>query len=119
MREQTDTKPDVELEFAYDLDAPQEKVWRAISLPEFRQRWLPANDLMEPEPVSCKPGEEISYRLKEGKPPFIESEVTFRLLPNENNGTRLTIIHRIVDERLAQQHLKAANSNEQCLMRAA
>ena len=29
----------------YDLDAPPQKVWRAISIPELRAHWLPAADL--------------------------------------------------------------------------
>ncbi len=32
-------KPGIELE--YDLDEPPQKVWRAISIPAFREHWLP------------------------------------------------------------------------------
>jgi len=40
------------LVFEYDLDAPPEKVWRAVTIPALRARWLPQTDLAESEPVS-------------------------------------------------------------------
>ena len=54
-----------ELVFEFELDAPPEKVWRAISLPEFREKWLPQEDLVDAEPISSAPGEEVSYRMKD------------------------------------------------------
>jgi len=32
-------KPAEDLVFEYELDAPPEKVWRAISIPGFRDKW--------------------------------------------------------------------------------
>jgi hypothetical protein len=63
----------------YDLDAPPEKVWRAVASPALRARWLPQSDLAESEPVSSVKGEEICYRVREAEPPFLESSVTFRI----------------------------------------
>jgi uncharacterized protein YndB with AHSA1/START domain len=108
---------DVVLE--YKLDAPPEKVWRAISIPAFRDKWLPDGALADAEPVSSAPGDEIRYRMRDDEPPFLESEVTFQVRPNTEGGTRLTIIHRLIDARLALQPLAAANSNWPCVMRAA
>ncbi len=119
MSERTQTEQGADLELEYDLDAPREKVWRAISIPEFRNKWLPGSELMDPQPVSFEPDEEISYRMKDNEPPFLESEVTFRVCPNEIGGTRLRIIHRLVEARSVQRRLKAANSNGPALMRAA
>jgi uncharacterized protein YndB with AHSA1/START domain len=103
----------------YDLDAPPEKVWRALSIAEFREKWLPTAALADAEPVGSAPGEEVRYRMRDDEPPFLESVVTFRLRPNADGGTHLKIIHRLADARLQLQPPRAANSNGRCLMRAA
>ena len=105
--------------FDYELDAPLEKVWRALSIPAFREKWLPGAGLADPEPLSSAPCEEIRYRMRDGEPPFLESVVTFQVTPNADGGTRLRIIHGLADARLARDPPKAANSNLPCLMRAA
>ena len=68
-----------ELVLEYELDAPPEKVWRAVTIPALRERWLPLSDLAETEPVSSVPGAEVCYRLREAEPPYLESHVTFRI----------------------------------------
>ncbi len=78
----------------YDLDAPPEKVWRAISIPALRDQWLPAGDLADAAPVVSTPGEELHYRMRENTPPFGESRVTFQVRPGTTGGTRLRIIHQ-------------------------
>jgi uncharacterized protein YndB with AHSA1/START domain len=103
----------------YELDAPPEKVWRAVSNPAHRERWLPKADLAETAPISSTPGEEIRYRMRDNEPPFLESIVTFQVGPNTAGGTRLRIIHRLADATLKQPIPRAANSNCCCLMRAA
>ncbi|KRE22641.1 polyketide cyclase [Bosea sp. Root483D1] len=103
-----------QLVFAYQLDAPPEKVWRALSIPAFRERWLPA----QVEALSTVPGQEVRYRLTEEEPPFLESIVTFELAPNEG-GTELRIIHRLTDARLSEQPPAPANSNQPLMLRAA
>jgi uncharacterized protein YndB with AHSA1/START domain len=108
-----------DLVFEYDLDAPPEKVWRAISIPAFRDRWLPKGDLAQAEPVASKPGEEIAFAMRDHAPPFIESVVTFQVTPNAAGGARLRIIHGLVDARLERCRPRAANSNSAGLMLAA
>lgn len=110
-------KKDLVLE--YELDAPPEKVWRAVSIPAFREKWLPKQELADSEPVSTAPGEEVSYRMRDGEPPFLESVVTFQVRPDANGGTILRIVHGLTDRRLAPQMPPAANSNTPWLMRAA
>ena len=107
------------LEFEYELDAPPEKVWRALSIAEFRDRWLPKAALANAEPVGSAPGEEIRYRMREDEPPFLESVVTFQLRPNADGGTHLKIIHRLAQPRVQHELPRAANNNGRCLMRAA
>jgi uncharacterized protein YndB with AHSA1/START domain len=108
-----------DLVLEYELDAPPEKVWRAISIPAFRETWLPQGALASPEPVSSAPGEEVRYRMRDDEPPFRESLVTFQVSPNANGGTRLRIIHGLAGARPAEQAPPAANDNLLCLMRAA
>jgi len=101
----------------YALDASPEKVWRAISIPAFRERWLPGAELADAEPVSTTAGEEASYRIREPEPPFLESIVTFQVRPDTAGGTILRVVHGLADKRLASRP-PAANSNT-WLMRAA
>lgn len=117
-REQ-DNKQTRDLVLDYELDAPPEKVWRAINNPALRERWLPKRDLADATPISATPGQEVRYRMREDEPPFLESIVTFQVSPNEAGGTRLRIIHGLVTERLMPRTLQAANSNRRTLMRAA
>src|SRR5438132_14366988 len=74
--------PTDEIVLEYELDAPVEKVWRAISIPAFRAKWLPTEDLVDAEPVLSVPREEVRYRMRDDEPPFLESTVTFQVLPN-------------------------------------
>jgi uncharacterized protein YndB with AHSA1/START domain len=103
----------------YELDAPPEKVWRALSIAELLEKWLPKAALADAEPVCSVPGEEIRYRMRDDEPPFLEGMVTFQIRPNADGGTHLRIIHRLADARARRQLPRAANSNGRCLMRAA
>ena len=122
MNEGGDTKDldDEKLVFEQDLDAPPEKVWRAVTTPALRERWLPGVDLADLEPISTKPGEEVSYRMKDDEPPYFESTFVIQVRPGiDGKGTRLTIIHRLSDERASTGLPVASNSNHPCRMRAA
>jgi uncharacterized protein YndB with AHSA1/START domain len=107
------------LVFDVELDAPPQKVWRALSIAAFRDKWLPKAALASSEPVRSVPFEEIGYRMRDDEPPFLHSIVTFQLAPNADGGTRLRIIHRLADSRTRHQLPRPANSNGRCLMRAA
>jgi uncharacterized protein YndB with AHSA1/START domain len=106
----SDTESGIELE--YDLDAPPEKVWRALSIPEFRERWLPAEALSDAEAALIAPGEALRYRMREDD--FRESAVTFRISPNDAGGTHLKIIH----ERAETPRQRAANDNTLLMLAA-
>jgi uncharacterized protein YndB with AHSA1/START domain len=115
---ETEAETKTDLVFEYELDAPPEKVWRAISIPAFRDKWLPQEALVDAEPVSSVPGREVRYGMREDEPPFLESVVTFQVEPNAEGGTKLRIIHGL-STRQASQPPNAANSDGQPLMRAA
>jgi uncharacterized protein YndB with AHSA1/START domain len=107
------------IELAYELDEPPQKVWRAISIPELREKWLPQEVLADPAATSVTPGREARYRIRDNEPPFLESTVTFRIAANQNGGTSLRIIHELTDARFTPMTRAAANSNGRPLMRAA
>jgi uncharacterized protein YndB with AHSA1/START domain len=86
---------DSEIALEVQLDAPPEKVWRAIAVPAFREQWLPEADLAGPEPVASVPGVEVRYRMREDGVPFTDSTVTFRIEPGLDGGTLFRVIHRI------------------------
>ena len=92
------TEDEAEIALEVELDAPPEKVWRAIALPAFRERWLPRADLAEPEPIASVPGVEVRYRMREEDAPFPDSTVTFRIEPGPRGGALLRIIHRIASD---------------------
>jgi hypothetical protein len=91
-------REEAEVALEVELDAAPEKVWRAIAIAAFRERWLPQADLAEPEPIASIPGVEVRYRMREDDAPFPESTVTFRIEPGVRGGALLRIIHRIEGE---------------------
>ncbi|KAB2707162.1 SRPBCC family protein [Brucella intermedia] len=107
------------IELDYELNEPPQKVWRAISIPEFREQWLPKEALADPEAASVTPGEEVRYRMRDSTPPFLESTVTFRIAPNAAGGTSLRVIHEQTDVRFDQTTKAAANNNSLSFMLAA
>jgi uncharacterized protein YndB with AHSA1/START domain len=118
----SDTEPEKQaagLVFEYELDAPPEKVWRAISIPDFRDKWLPREDLADADPVSTAPGEEIRYAIRDGEPPFLESVVTFQVRPDADGGSILRVVHGLTDARVVPRKVPAANNNGPLMMLAA
>ena len=108
-----------EIVFEYTLKDPPAKVWKAVSLAEYRKKWLPDRALADAEPVSSTPGREISYRMLDDEPPYLESVVTFQIRPGADHGTLFRIVHRLTDARLQPRLGQAANNNGPALMRAA
>jgi uncharacterized protein YndB with AHSA1/START domain len=106
------------LVFECEIDEPPQKVWRAISIPGFREHWLPKQALADPDATSVTPEKEIRYRMRDDDPPFIESLVTIQISPNAAGGTSFRVIHEISDVRLSRKTV-AANSNDTLLMNAA
>lgn len=113
-----ETGVDDMLEFEADLDASPQAVWRAVTDPALRERWLPDHVLADPEPVGETPGSRISYRMRDNEPPRFESLATFEITPNGTGGTRLAIRHRLTDVR-AKTAPEPANGNDTVMMRAA
>jgi uncharacterized protein YndB with AHSA1/START domain len=113
-----ETREQSGVELEYDLDEPPQKVWRAISNPELREAWLPGQDLADAEPTTVTPGREVRYTMRESVPPFLESTVTFTIVPNGTGGTSLRILHELDGTSLERMTRAAANGNSP-VMRAA
>lgn len=99
-----DAAPELVQEYA--LDAPPEKVWRALSIPELRAQWLPGTE--HAEPLLQVPQQELRLRLREAEPPFLESTVDLQISPAADGGTLLRIVHVLTDARV-QPAREAAN----------
>jgi uncharacterized protein YndB with AHSA1/START domain len=102
----------------YELSETPEKVWRALSIQALREHWLPGAALAVPEPIAVTPGCEVSYRMREAAPPYLESTVTFRIAPNGTGGTCLRVIHELTDARFTHLTKAAANGNASVLRAA-
>ena len=84
--------------FEFELAAPPDKVWRALTVPALVERWLPLRDeapglgaKVEAELVAADPGKSLSWRWREAGE--ADDLVTFTLLPNGSGGTALRLIH--------------------------
>jgi uncharacterized protein YndB with AHSA1/START domain len=107
------------IELEYDLQETPQKVWRAISIPEFRENWLPQEVLVDSEAAFVTSGQEVTYKMRDTAFPFLESFVTFRITPNDTGGTNLRIVHKLADKRFVQMMSASANSNTPISMLAA
>ena len=111
-------KPTDALVFECALDAPPEKVWRALTIPEYLKRWLQPADAVDLSMVTSEENRSLSYRWRESGAGAVvgaeESLVTFELTPTSDGGTWFRLTH-------APMALPvAANSNSPAtLMRAA
>jgi len=103
---------DAGLDFGCELEAPPEKVWRALTIPAFRERWLGASAPAEPEVIAAEPPHRLSWSWREAGEP--DGTVTFTLTPTESGGTALRLVHR----RAAQPVQVAANGNITMLLAA-
>jgi uncharacterized protein YndB with AHSA1/START domain len=77
-----------------DLDEPPEKVWRALTEPAVRDRWLPEAEahavVVEADPERRL---HLAWRDRDGAGREVESDVTFTLTPMITGGTRLRLVH--------------------------
>ena len=85
------------LVFECALDAPPEKVWRALTVPEYLERWLdrPANT--EIDRVASDENRSLTYRWREAGQGAVvgmeDSLVTFELTPTNDGGTWFRLTH--------------------------
>jgi uncharacterized protein YndB with AHSA1/START domain len=105
--------PDGEVVVECGLDAPPEKVWRALSIPELAADWLRARPegATGPEPsfeiVAAEPFSRLTYRWRDRAEPMPgDSFVTVELRPDGTGATWFRLTHSPPRARLT-----AANGN--------
>jgi uncharacterized protein YndB with AHSA1/START domain len=98
-----------ELVFECALEAPPEKVWRALTIPEYLARWLKPEQDIDLAVVTAEENKSLTYRWREsGEGSIIGAEdslVTFELTPMRDGGTWFKLTHAPVAMPVA------ANSN--------
>ena len=79
------------------LDAPPEKVWRALTVPEYLERWLKPEQDIDLAVVTAEENKSLTYRWREaGQGAAIgmeDSLVTFELTPTNDGGTWFRLTH--------------------------
>jgi len=110
MRQRDSAEEPRALRFEYDLDAPPAKVWRALTVPAFVERWLQPGGPAEPRillrMIEAREQKSVRYAWREAKAPHLDSTVTFEIAPNVSGGTTFRIVH---EPAVAQP--QAANTN--------
>lgn len=102
------TDANTDLVFECTLDAPPEKVWRALAIPEYLERWLQPPADLDLTVIASEENRSLSYRWREagtGDTPE-DSVVTFELAPDGEGRTAFRLTH--TPPRIAV----AANNND-------
>jgi uncharacterized protein YndB with AHSA1/START domain len=85
------------LVFECALDAPPEKVWRALTIPEYLERWLKPAQAVDLAVVTSEENKSLTYRWREsGQGAIVGAEdslVTFELTPTNDGGTWFRLTH--------------------------
>lgn len=85
------------LVFECALDAPPEKVWRALTIPEYLERWLKPSEAIDLSVVTAEENKSLTYRWREsGQGAIVGAEdslVTFELTPTVDGGTWFKLTH--------------------------
>jgi uncharacterized protein YndB with AHSA1/START domain len=85
------------LVFECALDAPPEKVWRALTIREYLERWLKPDKDLDLAVVTAEENRSLTYRWREAGQGAIvgmeDSLVTFELTPTTDGGTWFRLTH--------------------------
>lgn len=98
---------DVEVVLEFEIEASPAKIWRAVTIPEYRNQWLPEKTLVDGEPLDVETGRSIRYQILDEEPPFAQSAVTFEVETGANGHS----VFRIIHTRPALYSLQSANCN--------
>ena len=85
------------LVFECALDAPPEKVWRALTVPEYLERWLKHEQEIDLAVVTAEENKSLTYRWREAGQGAVvgmeDSLVTLELTPTNDGGTWFRLTH--------------------------
>ena len=85
------------LVFECTLDAPPEKVWRALTIPHYLERWLRPEQGLDLALLTAEENRSLTYRWREsGAGTAADAEdsvVTFELSPTAEGGTWFRLTH--------------------------
>lgn len=85
------------LVFECALDAPPEKVWRALTIPHYLERWLRPAQPIDLAVVTSEENKSLTYRWREAGQGAVagteDSLVTFELTPTRDGGTWFKLTH--------------------------
>lgn len=85
------------LVFECALDAPPEKVWRALTIPEYLERWLKPDAGLDLKVVTAEENRSLTYRWREAGQGTVvgmeDSLVTFELTATDEGGTWFKLTH--------------------------
>ncbi len=86
-----------ELVFEAELDAPPEKVWRAVATPELRNAWLGEPETGRADVARAEPPSRLDlvWPTPEG-----DTLISFEIAPGAAGGAHLTIVHRALAPRV-------------------
>jgi len=107
------------LVFECALAAPPEKVWRALTIPEYLERWLKPAQQLDLAVMTAEENRSLTYRWREAGQGAIagteDSLVTFELTPTDDGGTWFRLTHAPVAVPVAAN----SNTRPQAMMQAA
>lgn len=97
------------------LEEAPDKVWRALSIPEFRDSWLtPKSESYAAEVIEAEPPRRLTLSWRDGADDAAEV-VTFTLSPTPTGGTWLRLVH----DRVAPMRLPIPANANTMMLRAA
>lgn len=119
-----------QLVYDFELDAPPDKVWRALTIPALLEHWLlpvvngnglafsgrgaGLGERIDAEILDAEPPRYLRWRWQEAGAET--GSVSFTLAPGAAGGTLLHLVH---ERRVIAKVLPAANSNSPTMLLAA
>jgi uncharacterized protein YndB with AHSA1/START domain len=116
-----------------DIEAPPERVWRALSEPDLAAAWLAPGEMStEPgdrftldddgrkidcEVLEAEPARRLRLGWREGDG-GVASEVTISITPTPSGGAHLRVVHGPVVISLAQARTRAASGLRRSMFRS-
>lgn len=108
------TDKDEAVVFETELDAPPEKVWRALTIPEYLELWLDLPSKTHISIIHTDEPHSVTYRWRDQEDGAFSSDsvVTFEISPLDSGGSYFRLTH-------APLAMPAADKSNEPMMLAA